>query len=225
MMIVHAAKPLFAWDWLEDSPSLQTIKDLLAALPDGKLLNSLRAARGKERDDYPVHGGAAEGDIVNCPSRLDKTGKVGGQRSLAPSPVTKITCPLACQSGVAPRTKSGFQAQRGGGLENPWVGTERCVPLNASADCLHLALEHRRVDRFHPTLPTRYRTRIEQRLRSAASDRPRPHRPHDCEWLYEQGSCLIWSSSEGIGRTEEVAPLMVRVSRHLQRCSGSPPMV
>src|SRR5271166_71479 len=54
MMIVHAAKPLFAWDCLEDSPSLQTIKGLLAALPDGKLLNSLRAARGKGRDDYPV---------------------------------------------------------------------------------------------------------------------------------------------------------------------------
>jgi Transposase domain (DUF772)/Transposase DDE domain len=54
MMIVHAAQPLFAWDCLEDSPSLQTIKDLLAALPDGKLLHSLRAARGKGRDDYPV---------------------------------------------------------------------------------------------------------------------------------------------------------------------------
>jgi hypothetical protein len=54
MMIIHAAKPLFAWDCLEDSPSLQTIKDLLAALPDGKLLNSLRTARGKGRNDYPV---------------------------------------------------------------------------------------------------------------------------------------------------------------------------
>jgi hypothetical protein len=54
MMIIHAAKPLFAWDDLEDSPSLRTIKDLLAALPDGKLLNSLRHARGKGRNDYPV---------------------------------------------------------------------------------------------------------------------------------------------------------------------------
>jgi len=54
MMVIHTSKPLFAWDSLEDSPSLQTIKDLLAALPDGKLLNSLRAARGKGRDDYPV---------------------------------------------------------------------------------------------------------------------------------------------------------------------------
>ena len=54
MMIIHAAKPLFAWDSLEDSPSLQTIKDLLAALPDGKLLNSLHTARGMGRDDYPV---------------------------------------------------------------------------------------------------------------------------------------------------------------------------
>lgn len=54
MMIVYSAKPLFAWDCLEDSPSLQTIRDLLQALPDAKLLNSLRVARGKGRDDYPV---------------------------------------------------------------------------------------------------------------------------------------------------------------------------
>jgi len=55
MMILHPAKPLFAWDELEDSPSLKTIKDLLATLPDGKLLDSLRRARGKGRNDYPVH--------------------------------------------------------------------------------------------------------------------------------------------------------------------------
>ena len=54
MMIIHSTKPLFAWDSLEDSPSLNTIKDLLAAIPDGKLLNSLRAARGKGRNDYSV---------------------------------------------------------------------------------------------------------------------------------------------------------------------------
>jgi hypothetical protein len=54
MMIIHDAQPLFAWDDLEDSPSLQTIRELLAALPDAKLLNSLRNARGKGRDDYPV---------------------------------------------------------------------------------------------------------------------------------------------------------------------------
>ena len=54
MMIIHAARPLFAWDCLEDSPSLRTIKELLASLPDGKLLNSLRTARGKGRNDYPV---------------------------------------------------------------------------------------------------------------------------------------------------------------------------
>lgn len=54
-MILSATKPLFAWDDLEDSPSLQTIHDLLAALPDAKLLESLRIARGKGRNDYPVH--------------------------------------------------------------------------------------------------------------------------------------------------------------------------
>src|SRR5262249_52742238 len=55
MMVLHPAKPLFDWDSLEDSPSLQTLKDLLAALPDAKLLDSLRKARGKGRNDYPVH--------------------------------------------------------------------------------------------------------------------------------------------------------------------------
>jgi hypothetical protein len=54
-MIIHQTKPLFAWDCLEDSPSLRTIKDLFACLPDARLLNDLGRARGKGRDDYPVH--------------------------------------------------------------------------------------------------------------------------------------------------------------------------
>ncbi len=48
---------------------------------------------------------------MNCPSRLDKTGKEG---------LSGITCPVACQSRVAPRPKSGLPAQCGGGVENPW---------------------------------------------------------------------------------------------------------
>jgi len=55
MMVIPAPKPLFAWDELEDSPSLRTVRDLLDALPDAKLLDSLRTARGKGRNDYPVH--------------------------------------------------------------------------------------------------------------------------------------------------------------------------
>ena len=51
MRIAHS-KPLFAWDCLEDSPLLKTIRELLAAIPDGKLLDSLRSARGKGRNDY-----------------------------------------------------------------------------------------------------------------------------------------------------------------------------
>lgn len=54
-MFIAQSKPLFAWDCLEDSPSLKTIRELLATLPDGPLLDSLRRARGKGRNDYPVH--------------------------------------------------------------------------------------------------------------------------------------------------------------------------
>ncbi len=53
-MQIHMTKALFAWDCLEDSPALKTLRQLLAAVPDGKLLEALRVARGRGRDDYPV---------------------------------------------------------------------------------------------------------------------------------------------------------------------------
>jgi Transposase DDE domain len=52
---IAAAKPLFAWDCLEDNPSLATIRCFLEAVPDAALLEGLRRHRGKGRDDYPVH--------------------------------------------------------------------------------------------------------------------------------------------------------------------------
>ena len=53
-MRINVMKPLFPWDCLEDSPSLQTIRELLAVLPDGSLLENLRQARGRGRNDYSV---------------------------------------------------------------------------------------------------------------------------------------------------------------------------
>lgn len=53
-MRIAMTKPLFAWDCLDDSPDLATIRDFLHALPDGQLLESLRQYRGRGRDDYPV---------------------------------------------------------------------------------------------------------------------------------------------------------------------------
>ena len=54
-MIVAMSKPLFPWDALEDSPSLVTVKKLLASIPDEWLLHMLRQHRGHGRNDYPVH--------------------------------------------------------------------------------------------------------------------------------------------------------------------------
>lgn len=53
-MRIHINKPLFAWDCLEDEPSIKTIRDFLASIPDAKLLEGLRISRGKGRDEYPV---------------------------------------------------------------------------------------------------------------------------------------------------------------------------
>lgn len=53
-MRIQVTKPLFAWDCLEDSPTLKTIKQLLDIIPDDKLLVSLEEARGKGRNDYSL---------------------------------------------------------------------------------------------------------------------------------------------------------------------------
>ena len=53
-MRIAMTKPLFAWDEIEDSPSLQTIEEFLQSVPDARLLASLRSRRGKGRNDYPV---------------------------------------------------------------------------------------------------------------------------------------------------------------------------
>jgi len=52
-MRICTTQPLFAWEQLEDSPSIKTIRQLLEVIPDEKLLQSLANARGKGRDDVP----------------------------------------------------------------------------------------------------------------------------------------------------------------------------
>lgn len=53
-MKIHITKPLFAWDCLETTPVLETVKNFFEALPDGKLLDALHNHRGHGRDDYPI---------------------------------------------------------------------------------------------------------------------------------------------------------------------------
>src|SRR3982751_3449337 len=53
-MKIMAAQSFFDWASLEDSPSLGTIRRCLEAIPDAALLQGLRTARGRGRDDYPV---------------------------------------------------------------------------------------------------------------------------------------------------------------------------
>jgi len=55
-MRIAMTRPLFAWECMDDSPSLRTIREFLALLPDEPLLQSLRQARGRGRNDYPVSG-------------------------------------------------------------------------------------------------------------------------------------------------------------------------
>jgi hypothetical protein len=53
-MLLATTQPLFPWDALDDSPSLATIKKVLATIPDQPLLDSLRQHRGHGRNDCPL---------------------------------------------------------------------------------------------------------------------------------------------------------------------------
>jgi Transposase DDE domain len=53
-MIPTLCRPLFAWDELADSPSLQALRALLAAIPDGRLLAALAARRHNGCNKFPV---------------------------------------------------------------------------------------------------------------------------------------------------------------------------
>jgi Transposase DDE domain/Transposase domain (DUF772) len=53
-MRISISQPLFPWDALEDSASIKTLQFFLHTIPDGKLLDDLRQARGKGRNDHPV---------------------------------------------------------------------------------------------------------------------------------------------------------------------------
>lgn len=54
-MRIALTRPLFDWEALEHSSSVQAIRALVESIPDGALLASLDRARGRGRDDYPVH--------------------------------------------------------------------------------------------------------------------------------------------------------------------------
>ena len=54
-MRIPVTKPLFAWDCLEDSPTLKTVRQFLESIPDAPLLDGLQQWRGRGRNDYPVH--------------------------------------------------------------------------------------------------------------------------------------------------------------------------
>lgn len=54
-MRILVTDPLFAWNRLDDVPELNAVRTLLDNLPDGKLLQALRARRANGRNDYPMH--------------------------------------------------------------------------------------------------------------------------------------------------------------------------
>ena len=53
-MARSTTRRLFAWETLEDGPTIRTIRKLLEVIPDERLLASLTKGRGRGRSDVPV---------------------------------------------------------------------------------------------------------------------------------------------------------------------------
>jgi hypothetical protein len=53
-MKLYTTDSLFAWNRLDDSPDLKTVRDFFETLPDGRLLDALQTHRGRGRDDCPI---------------------------------------------------------------------------------------------------------------------------------------------------------------------------
>ena len=79
-MRIAATKPLFAWDALEDSPGLRTVREFLEGLPDAKLLAALDRWRDRGRDDYPVR--VLGTPVTSCECRIPSTTPTTGHSSL-----------------------------------------------------------------------------------------------------------------------------------------------
>ena len=107
-MRLTTQQPLFGWEALEDSPSLQTIRALLEAVPDAKLPAALHAWRGKGRDDYPV-GAAGAGRVVWDDRDCRATGSV-------------LLCVAAARPGpqAAGMRPAGAPGRPGMGVSRRW---------------------------------------------------------------------------------------------------------
>jgi hypothetical protein len=104
-MRIQATKPLFAWDELEDSPTLKTIRQLLEVIPDQTLLDSLRAARGRGRNDVPVH--VAWGVLVLPWGKA----RIGGRRVEVAQPRRAVFCKLGSRRKCPARAISAGEGR------------------------------------------------------------------------------------------------------------------
>jgi len=76
-MRIQLTKPLFAWDCLEDSPSLKTIREFLEAIPDASLLPAVPPPCPHVHPSPPTLGATTE------PARHTGWGEVNPHASIA----------------------------------------------------------------------------------------------------------------------------------------------
>ena len=157
-MRITTTQALFAWEALEDSPSLPTLREFLAAVPDAKLPDSLRQRRGQGRDDYPVS--VLWGTLKDrCPARHEgRTCPSDGRR---PRIVDRIPAELSdARAADGPRVRG--KARRSFFL--PTARPRRppaplATPNNATGfllcatGCMHSVGSGRRVPLAHPCSP------------------------------------------------------------------------
>ena len=85
-MRIAVTRPLFDWQSLEDSPTLASLRELLASIPDGQLLEGLAAASrawsGRLSGDGAVGRGPVDGPLAAQRLR-GLPGRIAAQRRAA----------------------------------------------------------------------------------------------------------------------------------------------
>jgi len=119
-MHIASTHRLFAWETLQDSPSLGTIKQLLASIPDAALLEGLRQHRNRGRKEYTDDEGKVHQQLAAARIRpvieIRRLWKDDPERLLpitissAPAALAPILCRPSTPSAVPQRKRLGERA-------------------------------------------------------------------------------------------------------------------
>ncbi len=89
-MKVQLTKPLFAWDCLEDSPSLKTVRQFLEAIPEVSLAYQVTSPKAGDGETLPSLLEQAQDNLPEKPIQTLADDKATNDKPLTPCTLQSI---------------------------------------------------------------------------------------------------------------------------------------